>query len=170
MESTTPFDDFYTRELPRVVGAVSLYCGDADVASELAQEAFVRACERWDEVCRMARPGAWVHRVAMNLANSYYRRRRAERRAQQRQSQETDDVHRDPDVADKVAIRGAVSSLPKRQRQALIWRFYVGMSVAETAHQMDASESAVKSLTYRATDSLQDMLFESDREVGDVRT
>lgn len=164
------FDDFYARELPRVVGAVSLYCGDADVASELAQEAFVRACERWDEVCEMARPGAWVHRVAMNLANSYYRRRRAERRARERQRQQTDDVHRDVDVADEVAIRRAVSSLPRRQRQALIWRFYVGMNVTETADQMDTSESAIKSLTYRATKTLHEILTESDWEVGDVRT
>lgn len=170
MTPVAAFDDFYARELSRVVGAVSLYCGDADVASELAQEAFVRACERWGEVGEMARPGAWVHRVAMNLANSYYRRRRAERRARRRQSQQADHVHRDPDVADEVAVRRAVSSLPKRQRLALIWRFYVGMNVAETARQMDASESAVKSLTYRATNTLHEVLAESDWEVGDVRT
>jgi DNA-directed RNA polymerase specialized sigma24 family protein len=35
--------DFYRREYPRVVGALSLYCGDRFVAEELAHEALVRA-------------------------------------------------------------------------------------------------------------------------------
>lgn len=174
LAASRDFVDFYRRENPRVVGTVSLYCGDADVAAELAQEALVRACERWDEVREMSRPGAWVHRVAMNLANSYYRRRRAERRARQRQQDQTDQTHRDPDAADAVAIRRAVSSLPRRQREALIWRYYVAMSVAETAEQMGTTDSAVKSLTYRATNNLRDELegkpSASDREVGDAQS
>lgn len=72
---------FYMAEYPRVLGALSLYVGDAALASELAQEVFVRVCRDWPRVSTMERPGAWAHRVGMNLANSWFRRRRAEQRA-----------------------------------------------------------------------------------------
>lgn len=46
---------FCHREYARLVGALTLYCGDGDVAQELAQEALVRACERWSGYARCAR-------------------------------------------------------------------------------------------------------------------
>lgn len=150
---------------------LSLYCGDVGVAEELAAEALARACERWPDVVEMDAPGAWVHRVAINLANSYFRRRQAARRARARMS---DRPHRDEDVGEAVAIRRAVSSLPARQRQAIVLRFYLGMSVNQAATQMDVSRSAVKSLTYRAMQSLRsqfaDDLGMPAEEVDDATT
>lgn len=55
---------FCRREHPRLVGAVTLYLGDRDVAEDIAQEALARACAAWGRVRRMRAPGAWVHRVA----------------------------------------------------------------------------------------------------------
>ena len=75
--------DFCTAEYPRLLGTLTLYCNDRGVAEELAQEALARACVSWPKVRGMDAPGAWIHRVAMNLANSHFRRRGAERRAQQ---------------------------------------------------------------------------------------
>lgn len=49
------------------------------VAEDLAQDALLKACGRWSKVSTMTVPGAWLHRVAINLANSYFRRRKAER-------------------------------------------------------------------------------------------
>lgn len=51
--------EFCRREHPRLVGALSLYCGDSDVAEELAQEALIRAAdrERWAaSLCRGCGP------------------------------------------------------------------------------------------------------------------
>lgn len=148
------FEMFCEREWPRLVGALSLYCGDRFVAEEVAQEALARACERWSRVSQMAAPGAWVHRVAVNAANSRFRRSRAERRALSRRH--TDGVSVDPDGGEAVAIRRAVASLPDRQRRALVLRFFSDLSVAQTAAAMDVSESAVWSLTYRAMQTLRD--------------
>ncbi|MGI8699694.1 MAG: sigma factor [Nocardioidaceae bacterium] len=51
-----------------------LYCGDPEVARDLAQEALTRAWVHWRKVRRMDRPDLWVRRVALNLANSHFRR------------------------------------------------------------------------------------------------
>lgn len=143
---------FCRREHRRLVGTLSLYCGDPGLAEELAQEALYRACRRWPHVRDMASPGAWVHRVAINLANSTYRRRRAERRAHQRQ---VPVPHHDADPAAAVAIREAVAALPKRQRAVLVLRHYSGHSVAETAELLGVSTGAVKQLTHRAITALR---------------
>ena len=161
---------FCRREHPRLVGVLTLYCGDRVVAEELAQEALVRACERWNTVSQMSAPGAWVHRVAINAATSRFRRRDAERRALARVAGQTDGVASDPDGADAVAIRTAVSTLPSRQAHALVLRFYLQLSVAETAQWMRVSEAAVKSLTQRGLAGLRQrlQLTDPDLEVDDV--
>ncbi|QBI18773.1 hypothetical protein ER308_03880 [Egibacter rhizosphaerae] len=60
--------------------------------------------------------------------------------------------------ADAVAVRQAVARLPHRRRAVLVYRFYLGYSVAETADAMGASESATKSLASRAVDELRGVL------------
>lgn len=164
-------DAFCRREYPRLVGTLSLYCGDRHLAEELAQEALARACGRWAEVSKMRAPGAWVHRVAINAANSYWRRLRAGRRARTRLESAAARHHHDPDTASDVALRRAVAGLPDRQRTALVLRYFAGMPVAEVASIMEVSDQAVRNLTHRAVAHLRDdfAVHEPNEEVFDVR-
>jgi len=145
---------FCRREHPRLVGALSLYCGDPALAEELAQDALERACARWCEVATMAAPRAWVHRVAINLARSRFRRRAAERRANARSFPSTTSYD-DGDLAAAVTVRERLAALPQRQRAVLVLRFFLGHSVAETAAVLGVSNGAVAALTHRAVASLR---------------
>jgi DNA-directed RNA polymerase specialized sigma24 family protein len=98
-------------------------------------------------------------RVAMNLARSRFRRWQAERRARARQGHEST-VHVDPDSADAVAVRRAVAALPEAQRYVLVGRYYLDLSIAETAEMLGRTPSAVTSLTHRAVTALRDVLGE----------
>lgn len=145
---------FCVREHPRLVGALTLHCRDRHVAAELAQEALARACENWPKVSQMDAPGAWLHRVALNLSSSYFRRRAAERRAGERyRSWQVEDPP--PDQAEALAVRSAVARLPPRQRTALVLRFYSDLSVQQTAEVMKCAPGTVKSLTSHALASLR---------------
>lgn len=148
---------FCAAEYPQLVRALSLYVGDADVAEELAQEALLRACRQWAKVSRLESPGGWTWRVATNLANSHFRRRRAARRAHQRLGTDAG-THHDPDGGDAVAVRQAVAALPERQRTALVLRHLYDLSAPDTAARMGISPDAVRSLTKRAVKSLRDRL------------
>jgi len=75
---------FCEAQRPRLVGFLGLYCGDAQVAEELAHDAIAKTCQRWRHVRGMVAPDAWVYRVALNLAASHFRRIAAERRARAR--------------------------------------------------------------------------------------
>lgn len=160
---------FVAREHGRLVGALQLYTGDRELAYELAQEALARACRDWRKVAAMAAPGAWVYRVALNLANSHFRRRRTERRAQARLARER--PRDDADPGDAVAVRTAVAGLAKRQCQAVVLRYYAGLSVAETAAAMSCREGTVRALTAQGLQRLRTQLGgasdeEETRDVG----
>lgn len=146
---------FCEREYPRLVGALALYCGDAEVAEDLAQEALVRVIQKWERVRVMAAPGAWVHRVAINLAHSHFRRRAVGLRRERELSDRTGSGSDGADPADALALRQAVARLPHRERTAVVLHYYLGHSVAETAALLGAPDGTVKSLLSRARDRLQ---------------
>jgi len=144
---------FCEGEWPRLVGALSLYTGDADLAEELAQEAIARVVRHWRRVRTMDAPAAWLHRVARNLAHSHFRRVRAGKRAYERAGRHVTLI--DPDD-DAVALRAVVAALPERERDAIVMRFYLGYSVRETAAMLDCPEGTVKTLTHRAVGRLRE--------------
>ncbi len=154
LEERPEAESFCCRIRPRLVGALSLYCGDAQVAEDTAQEALARVWDRWDEVSQMASPDGWAYRVAINLANSWFRRTRARRNRERRMSQQQTG-RATSDTAEALAVRGAVSELPSRQREALILRFFEDLSVRRTAQLMGCAEGTVKALTHQGLASLR---------------
>lgn len=139
------------REYPRLVGLLALRVGDVHVAEELAQDALAELCRKW---ARVDRPEAWLTSVALNRSRSWLRRRYAEQRAYRRHGADPDH-HPPPDTAATVAVRQAVAALPRRQQEAVILRFYEGLSVEETATAMGCSQGNVKALSHRAIQRLE---------------
>src|SRR5512133_1211672 len=68
-----PFDVFYLREFPKVVGLLHGLLGSRLVAEELAQETFLVAYRDWGRISRLDNPRAWVRRVAINQRGSFLR-------------------------------------------------------------------------------------------------
>lgn len=139
---------------PRLVGALTLACGDRGIAEELAQEALARAWERWPHVSQMASPEAWVFRTGFNLASSWRRRRAAERRANRRS---LTPAHRAEPLGgpELDAVRGAVSRLPDRQRSVIVARFYLGYDVAGAATLLGCAPGTIKAATHQALANLR---------------
>lgn len=146
---------FFDATMPGLVGGLSVYVGDRGLAEELAQEAMLRAFRRWEHVAALDVPEAWVWRVAVNLAKSHFRRRRIARRVHRRLERAAPDATSIEDRTWAVAVQDAVAALPARQRLAVVLRYYLDLSVADTAARMDATADAVRSLTKRGVASLR---------------
>lgn len=147
---------FYAAEYPRLVGALGLYVGSADVAEELAQEAFVRVCGDWARVSRLESPGGWTWHVARNLASSHLRRRNVRQRVERRLCTRESDANAEVDHAEQLAVRAAVAELPRRQKEAIILRYYMGYSAEEAAGIVRSSPDALRALTKRGVAKLRE--------------
>jgi RNA polymerase sigma factor (sigma-70 family) len=141
---------------PRLVGALSLNCGNREDAQELAQETLSRVLEHWDRLREHDDPEAWAFRTAFNLANSWWRRRVVARRVEELLRRRRGDESVPVDATDdEIDLRRAVATLPRRQREAVVLRYFVDCSVSETAARMGCAEGTVKALTHQAIDTLR---------------
>ena len=147
-------EDLCVAMLPKLVGALGFWCGDRFVAEELAQETLSRMWEHREAVGQMTHPEAWAYRTAINLSRSWFRRRAAERRAKTRLVARRVGAG-ERELADAIAVGEAVAALPKRQREALVLRYYADLSVAEAAQTMGCSSGAVKAHTHKAIGALR---------------
>ena len=137
------FDAFYRIEYPRVV-ALTYALGGRTVAEDLAQEAFLRAHRDWDDVGRMAAPGAWVRRVAVNLCRSRWRRLRSETAASVRLTAGNRTF--EPLSPEHDGFWDEVRRLSDRQAQAIALRYLDDLPVAGIAEVLDVAEGTVKAL------------------------
>jgi RNA polymerase sigma-70 factor, ECF subfamily len=145
------------------------------VAEELAQEVFLRVYRSRETYRAEARFSTWLYRIATNLGVNYARDTRHERTASTIYLDEADsETGTTPDVADSTpgaeaamlrrerlnAIREHVLALPERQRTAVLMHKYEGMDYKQIGDVLKLSESATKSLLFRAYQTLREKLKE----------
>lgn len=148
------FVAFYDREFVAIALIAGTTVGDRVRGEDIAQEAFTRANARWQELASYDRPGAWVRRVAINLALDGRRRDRNEARAVERLGHEPVRETRAGDPA----VWAAVDALPPRQRAVTVLHYFEDRSVAEIADLLDISESGTTSHLHKARASLARLL------------
>ena len=144
------FPRFFADEFPRLVPALHALTGDRARAEDLAQEALDRAHRHWSTVATYERPGAWVRRVAFNLASNASRRSRREQAALRRLPPPG---VTDVDSADE-RLWALVRDLPEQQRFAVVLHYVEDRPVAEVAAFLDVSEGTVKTHLSRARATL----------------
>ena len=157
-EATPTFDAFFADEYRRVVALATALAGTAG-AEEVAQEAFVRAFRRWDRIAAYDDPGAWVRRVAANLATSTLRRRGREARALTRLA-----LRRPADepVRPDERFWAAVRSLPRRQAQCVALHYLEDRSTADVAGVLGIAEATVRVHLHDGRRRLAEMLDEEE--------
>lgn len=143
------------------------------VAEELAQEVFLRVYRSRETYRAEARFSTWVYRIATNLGVNHARDTRHERSASTVYLDEPDpETGTTPDVADQTptieadmlrserlkAIRDHVMALPERQRTAVLMHKYEGLDYKQIGEVLKLSESATKSLLFRAYQTLREKL------------
>jgi len=140
---------------------------DHAVAEELAQEVFLRVYRSRNTYEPTAKFTTWLFRIATHLALNWLRDGKNER-GQERLDDVTGDgpVREVPDRRVTVEqrmlyevrldeVRRAISALPEKQRAAVLMHKYEEMEYSQIARALDCSESAVKSLLFRAYETLR---------------
>jgi RNA polymerase sigma-70 factor (ECF subfamily) len=136
--------------------------GDADAASDLVQDSFVKAYTHLETCQDPARFAAWMFRIVRNRCMDHLKNRR------QHSVPLEDDAASAPAGDDPGTVleraelgrevRQALESLPEAQREAFLLKHVEGRSYDEMAEMLDASVSALKMRVMRAREALQALL------------
>lgn len=140
------------------------------IAEELAQEVFMRVYRSRESYEPTAKFTTWLFRITTHLALNHVRDRRNDKLHDSIDEKVEDGVprqlpDREANVEQKMLrdarlgeIRKAIDELPEKQRSAVLMHKYQEMEYAQIAAVLGCSESAVKSLLFRAYEALRDRL------------
>ncbi len=152
------FGAFYAREFVSMVALASSVSGDMSIAEDLAQEAFHKASDKWNEISAYDKPGTWVRRVVINLALNRKRRLAREAAALLRLQPAVETclpIESDPEVWE------AVAKLPGKQRAAVALFYQEDRSAAEIAEILGCTESTARAHLFKARTTLARLLGET---------
>ena len=169
------FDYLVAKYRRPMIGFLYRMCHNQGIAEELAQEVFLRIYRARESYRAEARFTTWLYRIASNVAINHARDTKNERASSSVYLDQPDaETGTTPDVPDMHLladqemlrdermrqIREHVAALPERQRLAVVMHKYQEMDYREIGAVLKLSESATKSLLFRAYQTLRDRLKE----------
>jgi RNA polymerase sigma-70 factor (sigma-E family) len=151
-------EDLFRAHATPLLRLAVVVTGDRALAEELVQEAFVRL-HRASHPPVGAATRAYLRRTVINLAHGHHRhlrvvRRHADDRRPDGASADVDVVRHD----DQRRVVEAVRSLPERQRDCIVLRFYEDLTDTEIAEALGISAGSVKTHLHRARATLATQL------------
>jgi RNA polymerase sigma-70 factor, ECF subfamily len=151
----------------RVYAMAMAVTANADEATELTQETFVRALQSLPRLEEPEKFPSWVRGITYTISQDLRRKAARERRHMKRAAQQraTSEAPVDVDVAAResgkreVELLGeAVGTLPENTRIALDLRYREGLSYAQIGEVLGVPDSTVRGLLYRGTRTLRHKL------------
>jgi RNA polymerase sigma-70 factor (sigma-E family) len=138
--------------------AAMLLTGDHHLAEDLTQATYAKVFARWSRVSTADSPLAYARTTLLNTFLSHRRlRRNSERPTELTEADLSPSGRVGPvgsdgldDPATRVDLLAALAGLPPLDRAVVVLRYWDDRSVADTAHDLGISESAVRTRARRA--------------------
>lgn len=151
------FESMFRRHYERVYSLAYRLCGHRTEAEDLAQETFVKAARGWASFRDEAQAWSWLYRITVNAATDAYKKNRRAVEAIRQYATTVSTCGKragsgDDDLADRVQC--ALSTLPFRQRTAIVLTVCEGLSHREAADILGCSEITVSWHVHRAKKGL----------------
>lgn len=150
------FTDFVTARHAHLRRIAYGTCGDWHRAEDIVQSALAKLYVAWPRVHRKGAEEAYARRIIMNTAVD--ESRRPWRRESAGLSGFDHPTTSDSDLDERHDLIQALQQLPEMQRKTVVLRHWLGLSVAETAHELGISDGTVKSHSARALERLHHLM------------
>lgn len=148
------FEQLCRDEYAAVARTAYLITGDREESLDLAQEALARAYERWRSVSQLDRPGAWVHRVVVNLAISWRRKQKVRLTKLVSTTSASTPGPEPPDLELLTALR----QLSPAQRAVVVLRYYTDQSIEDVAQALGKRPGTIRALASQGLARLRESL------------
>jgi RNA polymerase sigma-70 factor (sigma-E family) len=130
--------------------------GDLATAEDVVQDCFERLHRRWPAIREPSRALAYARSSVLNGCRSAHRRSAVARKYEPRIALAADATVSDATAAtaDRGQLAAFLRQLPRRQREVLVLRYYVDLSVAEIAETLRITPSTVRACISRGLAAL----------------
>jgi RNA polymerase sigma-70 factor (ECF subfamily) len=149
------FADAVERHKAMVYSILWHYLRDRTAAEEIAQDVFLELHRSWASIQSAEHLVFWLRRVASHRAIDYTRKRRLRLETSLEETGEPSALERVHDSFLSSYLERIVSSLPEKQRIAIVLRYQEGMEVAEIAKVLGMKTSTVKTQIFRGLELLR---------------
>lgn len=154
----------YTAHYRKLVRIAALLLDDYSVSEEVVQDAYVKMHGAWGRIRDPRAAEAYLRTTVTNLARSRMRRRQVAAKHAPKPSPDAPSAeHGAMDALERDQVIAALRTLPRRQRECLVLRYYADLSEAQIAETMGISVGAVKSHASRGMAALRQCLLEEAR-------
>ncbi|GAB2986287.1 SigE family RNA polymerase sigma factor [Amycolatopsis acidiphila] len=152
------FEQFVADRLDRLLRFATALTCDPYLAQDVVQEVLVRAQARWARIAAMQAPESYLRKMVTNEYLSWRRRRAARTIASTHATLDaigTPSGDHADSYAERDAMRARIATLPRKQRAAILLRFYEDCTDAEIAGVLGCSAGTVRSHISRALGTLR---------------
>jgi RNA polymerase sigma-70 factor (sigma-E family) len=151
--------EIYHGEYKSLVRLAVLLVHDVPTAEEVVQDAFEAMHTAWRRLREKEKALSYLRQAVVNRSRSVLRHRTVvDRNAPKPAPDEPSAEHGALALIERSAVIAALRTLPDRQREAVVLRYYADLSEADIAATMGISRGAVKSHTARAMAALKSIL------------
>ena len=164
------YQEFVDLRLPSLLRYAVMLTGDPHIAQDLVQETMIRAHQRWRRISKTTYPERYVRRM---ITTGYIDMRRGSWFSRVILRDEPVEPTPEPDHAERAAERDAIwlklATLPRKQRAAVVLRFYEDLADGEIAEVLGCSVGTVRGYISRALARLRAEWTPSASAVGRTR-
>jgi RNA polymerase sigma-70 factor (sigma-E family) len=151
--------EIYHGEYKSLVRLAMLLVHDVPTAEEVVQDAFEAMHTAWRRLREKEKALSYLRQAVVNRSRSVLRHRTVvDKNAPKPAPDEPSAEHGALALIERSAVIAALRTLPERQREAVVLRYYADLSEADIAMTMGISRGAVKSHTARAMAALKSIL------------
>jgi RNA polymerase sigma-70 factor (sigma-E family) len=148
--------ELFRAESARLVSMARWFVDDRTAAEDLVQEAFIRLAANAYRIQTPDRAAAYLRSIVINLCRDHNRRGLVSLR--HRPPAITDEVSAEVEATQREDVREvvtAVRGLPRRQRDCVVLRYYLDLSIKEVADTLGLSANSVKTHLQRGLRALE---------------
>jgi RNA polymerase sigma-70 factor (sigma-E family) len=161
-DRTSAVSALFEEHYASLVRMARLLVDDRETAEDVVMDAFTSLYRRWTAIRDPAEAHRYVRSSVLNGARSQVRRRRLRRRHEGGSHlQEAIRDGLETNEADRSTVTQLLGTLPYRQRQVLVLRYFVDLTEAQIAYELGVSPGSVKTHASRGLAALARALDDS---------